>query len=349
MKQLALLVGLLVSCLASATPIVITSSDGKELHTGLVHRLDEGLGVTHVTIADCTGLPADFDLADVGVVLPIRNQGSCGSCWAFSKTASLESSIMANGGGQVDLAEQELVSCDHNNGGCNGGSLNQSEYQVSHGQGLDADFPYQARNVRCKSIPVKAKGTEYVNVGQSGRRATTQEVQCALFKSHTIPWITASANNRWSSFPNSETPITRCGSGQTNHAIGVTGWKTISGKVYFRVRNSWGDSWGYKGTALMPLGCDNLGEEVAYIMTDIMPCVPPKVKLPVTVSINTGDEVELAVKQITGVSYSWTADGVQFATGSEVTISPTKDTIYKVMAKNTCGSAESSTQVKVVK
>lgn len=352
MRQIVLLVAFLIAANAGAKPVVIKDLKGRYRHTGLVHRPGEDaqrhLGRTHVTIKDCAGLPDNFDLKDVGVSLPVRDQGSCGSCWAFSKTASLESAVLASGGASVRLSEQELVSCDKNNEGCSGGNLNQTEYQVSHGQGLGADFPYTASNARCKQIAVKIKGTDFVNVGQSGRRATTQEVQCALFKSHTIPWITVSANNRWGSFPSTETPITRCGNGQTNHAIGVTGWKTVNGKVYFRIRNSWSSAWGANGYGLMGLGCDNLGEEVAYIMTNSMPCVPPKVKLPVQVLINAGDSVVLAAQSLSDSLYSWTdPKGAVVGTTPEINVSPAKDTVYKVVAKNSCGSAESSTQVKI--
>lgn len=350
MRHLVLFLALL-SMTALASPDMIVDESGVRHATGLMHRPNEsetkGLGETHVTIDDCAGLPDAFDLADVGVTLPIRDQGQCGSCWAFSKTASLESSVVANGGALVDLSPQELVSCDKQNAGCSGGNLDQNEYQVTHGQGTAADFPYVARNTTCKQIPVKEKATSFVAVGQAGRRATDKEVQCALFKSHTIPWITVSADNSWGSFPKTEAPITRCSHGQTNHAIGITGWKTVNSKVYFRLRNSWGSSWGAKGTALMQLGCDNLGEEVSYVMTNVMPCKPPMHKLPISVAIMAGDEVVLAVNGQSGVSYTWTAGDMQVGTGSQVTIAPTQDTVYKVVGKNSCGSAESSTQVKV--
>lgn len=351
MKRLLVIICLLITSQAPAVTVIHTPG-GKQYHTGLRHRAPEieHLGRTHVTIADCDSLPAAWDLKEVGVELPIKNQANCGSCWAFSKSASLESSILAASGKKLDLSEQELVSCDRSNYGCNGGNLNQSEYQVRHGQGLESDFPYQARGVACRSIPVAAKGTDFVNVGQAGRRATVREVQCALYKSHTIPWITASANSRWGSFPSDPNAVvTRCGSGQTNHAIGITGWKTVNGKVYFHVRNSWGTDWAAAGYTYMPLGCDNLGEEVAYIMTDVMPCIPPKVKLPVEVSINAGDEVVIAVKEEQDVSYIWTVADREVGRGSELVIAPGIDTIYKVSAKNNCGTAESSTRVKIIK
>jgi hypothetical protein len=327
---------------------------------GLRHEPEavRAFGKTHVVLDDCAGLPDDFDLRDLGVVPPVKNQGSCGSCWAFSKTASLESAYAAGSGTVLDLAEQELVSCDRSNYGCDGGLLNDQEYQVTKGEALEKDFPYTARDSSCKSgLKAAVKGTSFVQVGQSGRTATTKEVQCALFKSHTIPWITVSAGGgNWNSPPASDDGVfTSCRSGQTNHAVGVVGWKTIGGKVYFRMRNSWGD-WGStggrpggeKGYALLPLGCNSFGDEVAYVMTDAMPCKPPVVKLPIQVLVNAGDEPHLMVKAQQGVTYTWTVEGVAAGEGAMIDLpAVTKDTVVKVTAKNGCGQAESQTLVKV--
>jgi hypothetical protein len=332
--------------MASATPVVIS---GSQVHgTGLLNRPSQfkGMGETTVTLDDCDNLPDNFDLRDLGVVSPVRDQGSCGSCWAFSKTSALESAVRANGGASLDLAEQELVSNDKQNYGCNGGNLQSTEYQTKHGQGLEKDFPYTARDSSARNIPVAAKSTSWVNV----KGYDVKQLQCALFKSHTVPWITGDASN-WGSFPSSlDKPMTRCGGRSTNHAIGTVGWKTVAGKVYFIMRNSWGDSWGDSGYGLIALGCDAFGEEIAYPLTDSMPCKPPTPKLPVEVEGAVGDELVLAVKAQDGVTYTWFKDGAQVATGSStlaVTVSAT-DSVYKVVGKSACGTGESQTRVKAV-
>jgi cathepsin L len=332
---------------ALSTPLVFGLTG--EVHgTGLLHKPQsfQGMGETTVSLDDCDNLPANFDLRELGVVSEVRDQGSCGSCWAFSKTSALESAYRAAGGESFDLSEQELVSNDRQNYGCGGGNLQSTEYQTSHGQGLEKDFPYTARDSAARNIPVVAKSTSWVHVAAYD----VKQLQCALYKSHTVPWITANASN-WGGFPSTETPRTSCGRGQTNHAIGVVGWKTVGSKVYFIMRNSWGKTWGAAGYGVLALGCDSFGDEIAYPLTDAMPCKPPTPKLPIEVSGTAGDELVLAVKKEKGATYAWYKDGVLVptATGASHKIKVTaKDSVYKVVAKTPCGSGESQTRVKAV-
>lgn len=349
---------LFASSIALATPTVLFN--GQVKGTGLLHSPSEdGLGVQHSILSDCDGLPTDFDLRDFNVVPPVKDQGSCGSCWAFSMTGSLESAYAAGSGVMLNLAEQELVSCDRGNSGCGGGNVNGFDFQITKGQTLETAFPYTARDTACRSgLVAAAKGVSFAYVGASNRRATEKEVQCALFKSHTIPWITVSADtNEWSRPPTSDDGVfSNCGRGGTDHAVGVIGWKTINSKVYFKMKNSWGADWGNtagrpgaeKGYALMPLGCDSLGEEVAYIMTDSMPCQPPVVKLPVETMAQAGVDVMLGVKEQAGVDYEWFVDGVSVAHGAMAFFAPTATTIYKLIGKNACGQSESSSKITIV-
>ncbi len=248
---------------------VIVAPDDTEYHTGLLPTTVEQIAKRTYKNFDCdaTKLPAEFDLRTLGFVSETRNQASCGSCWAFSMTGSLESAMLVAGKGKLDLSEQELVSCDHSNGGCSGGNLNDFSYQVDHGQGLEKDYPYTARNGRCKSITVAAKGTGFEYIGAPDRSPTEAELKCGLYTAHTVPWIVVSASGSWSRPPKDEkTAYKNCGRGQTNHAVGVVGWWTDSkGKTQFIMKNSWGESWGDKGYMSLPLGCDSFGEEVAFI------------------------------------------------------------------------------------
>lgn len=341
---------------------IVTSRGGRHYHTGLLKlpEIYRGLGASYVELADCDELPADFDLRDLGVVPPVKDQGQCGSCWAFSKTASLESAARAGGGSLYDLAEQELVSCDRNNYGCDGGNLNQAEYQVKTGQALEGAFPYTASDTRCKTgLDHPAKGVEFVRV----RTVNETQVKCALFRSHTIPWITVSAGGgRWGSPPTGDMSVWPTGANNrsTNHAIGLVGWRVVGGKTYFIARNSWGASWGStggrpggeRGYALMPLGADALGEEVAYVTTSVMPCQPPKPVLPVEVVATPGEEIVLAVKYDSSATYDWYR-GETPVTGVGATLVVKVDAInaeivYRVVATNGCGSGESRVRVKAL-
>ncbi len=319
----------------------------------------QGLGQTAVTLDDCDGLPDEFDLRDLGTAPPVKDQGSCGSCWAFSKTGALESYVAATTGTMPNLAEQQLVSCDGNNYGCGGGLLNGTEFQSKSGQAIETDFPYKASDVRCKSgltVAAKLPQASFVLIKRTTKAEYEKQIRCALFKTHTVPWVTVAADgSAWSRPPTGDDAIwTGHGSGGTDHAIGIVGWKTIGGKVYFKAKNSWGNKWGSTagrpglehGYGLIPLDADSFGEEVAFPTAAITPCAPPKVRLPIEVLGTAGDELVLAVHAETGVSYAWTKDGAYQGDGATLVITVGAEAIYKVAAKNGCGAAESQTRVK---
>lgn len=342
-----------------ANGLKVIETEKRDFHTGLLHKpkVLRGLGETHVKLAGCDELPDEFDLRDLEVVPNVKDQGQCGSCWAFSRTASLESAAAVATGKAINLSEQQLVSCDQSSYGCDGGFLDGFGYQIERGQTLESSFPYRAADVSCKSgLTAAAKGMSFVKVGESGNTPADNDVQCALYKSHTIPWITVSANANWSSMPSgSDAVYTSCGQGETNHAVGLVGWKKINGKVYFKVRNSWGSDWGSDagrpgsegGYAMMRLGCDNLGEEVAYIVAkETLACVPPLVKLPAEINAEAGDAVRLSVDPEKGVDYAWYQGKVQIAAGDSTSVTAGKDTVYTVVANNACGRSESSVRVK---
>ena len=340
--------------------VQVIKAQGHTYYTGLKQKPKalRGLGETHVVLNDCDNLPDEFDLRDVGVVPEIKNQGQCGSCWAFSQTQSLESATAAVGGKLQNLSEQELVSCDTAQEGCNGGLLNGFSYQINHGQSLLSDYPYTAQDDSCNSsVKVAEKGTSFVNVGTDDQKATEQQVMCAIYKSHTIPWIVVAASDAWGSPPTGDNDVyTSCQQGQPNHAVGVIGWKKIDGKIYFKMRNSWGNDWGgtagrpgaEKGYMYMTLGCDDLGDEVAYIQTQAQGCMAPQPKLPAEISITQGSDVKLAVEAENGVDYTWQQGKTEIATGDTAVVSPAKTTIYRVTAKNACGTSTSQVRVKVL-
>ncbi len=260
-----------VSCVATAQTQenghdVIFGENGETYHTGLLHTLkDDTFEKTYMKLdlEACKDLPKDFDLRDLGYVSDVRNQGSCGSCWTFSMVGSLESALRMKGKGQFDLAEQDVLSCDKTNYGCSGGNLHGFSYLIGKGAALEKDYPYTASNSRCKTRSKAAKGVSFEYVGGPNRSPTLDELKCALWTSKTVPWITVSATNAWGSVPKSEKQeYTRCRNGQTNHAVGVTGWH--DGNV-LHMKNSWGKSWGADGYMSMKLGCDSFGDEVAFI------------------------------------------------------------------------------------
>lgn len=369
---------------------VLKMPNGKTFHTGLLKKSEElkSLGESHVRLSDCDNLPDSFDLRTLGVVPEIRNQGQCGSCWSFSKTGSLESALMGQGI-TLDLAEQDLVSNDKSQYGCQGGLLTGFKYQISHGQVLEKDCAYTSgrtgSNGSCKSPveKVAAKGVSFQYIGTADRGPTEKELKCALYTYKTVPWITVGASGAWGNGPASEkTVFNKCRNTGTNHAVGVVGWfKDAAGKTAFIMKNSWGTGWGDKGYMSLPLGCDHFGEEVAFIEVEKKPeptpvppsptpvppgptppaptppaptptppgpCSAPKAKQAAEVQALPETEVMLGVKAEAGVTYEWSLDGKVVGSESMLFVVPTKDSIYKLTAKNSCAVAESLVRVRIV-
>lgn len=362
----------------SATPDmapykIIIGAKGEKYHTGLIKGSDllKNLGDSHVRFTDCGSLPDSFDLRPLGVVPDMRNQGQCGSCWAFSKTGSLESALLGQGI-KHDLSMQELVSCDNQEAGCSGGTLDGFKYQINHGQSLASDYPYMSGNGdsgSCRSKSVADRGISFQYVGTADRGPTEDELKCALVKYKTVPWITVGATNSWGNPPSSEhTAYTHCGSSQTNHAVGVVGyWKDADGKTQFIMKNSWGKGWGDKGYMSLPLGCNSFGEEVAFIEVakkpdpsptpmppgptpspTSAPCGTPKAKLPAEVQVFAGAEVMLGVKAEPAVTYTWTEGTTILGSEAMLMVIPVKDTVYKLTAKSACAVTESQVRVRIV-
>merc|ERR1711964_290581 len=101
--------------------------------------------------ADIKDVPDSVDWTTKDVVTPVKNQGSCGSCWAFSTTGSLESAYAIKNKKLVSLSEQQLVDCSKKNQGCGGGLMDLAfAYIKTNGIESEADYKYTGTNGSCK-------------------------------------------------------------------------------------------------------------------------------------------------------------------------------------------------------
>lgn len=217
-------------------------------------------------------LPDHFDWRQEvpGGLQPIRNQGTCGSCWAFSVTAVLESLIMIDRPqSSVDLAEQTLVSSCSNSGNCNGGYFSAFNFLKTLGLGDEASDPYRAKNSSCRSgISATAKIKEWSYIrGANGGSPTTAQIKTAI---QTYGPISVTVNASFSGY--STGIFDNCNRRSVDHMVTLEGWDDV-GKFWI-MRNSWGTGWGENGymkikyTDRNGYKCNNIGSTAAYAVLD---------------------------------------------------------------------------------
>ena len=198
-------------------------------------------------------LPSSVDWRDKGVVTPPKNQGGCGSCWAFSTTETVESHVAIATGTLPILSPQELVSCMDNpdscggTGGCEGATAVLGfGYVTEYGLSSESDYPYEGRDERCSkpsSPTAKVNGT--VQLKSNDADALMQAVA-------TVGPVSISVAPKTWGFYSGGVFDGRMGSHcdvDIDHAVQLVGYGKDSdtGKYYWLVRNSWGESWGEDG------------------------------------------------------------------------------------------------------
>ena len=213
-------------------------------------------------------MPSYWDWNDVlGATQPIRNQGSCGSCWSFSVVASLESVLALHGLGFFNnLSEETLVSPCSNSGSCNGGYFTALDYIKKNGLPWEDQNPYTARNSRrCKETENVYKIHDWFYIGQGGRSPSVDEIKTAILK---YGPVSVDVN---ASFGNYSSGIyDNCRYGGTNHMVNIEGWSDDG--EYWIMRNSWGKNWGEEGRMRIKWKdsrgrrCNNIGNVVAAIL-----------------------------------------------------------------------------------
>jgi len=205
--------------------------------------------------------------------LPPRNQGSCGSCWAFSTMGSIEAAYaIKNKKVTPYLSTQQLIDCDTKSGGCRGGMMNNAftYLQDAGGAMTDAEYPYTHAEETCKFNKDNAR---YQVTGYDGCDTTTWYIKDKPCTEQA--WRELLARNPISVVLSSADAFKNYGGGIINtqdmvcktfdHAVVAYAWTTESEKGVISVRNSWGDTWGDKGNFHIYYSDDQISNGTCWI------------------------------------------------------------------------------------
>jgi C1A family cysteine protease len=257
----------------------------------------------------------------VSFVSPVKNQGSCGSCWAFAVTAALESQVMiATGGMPIDLSEQILVSCS-GAGSCSGGSsATASSYIRDVGLPLESCFGYTGTNNSCSNACLNWQDYTYRVIGWHGASPSTITVDDIKNAVYTYGPVVATfyVYNDFFSYRSGVYSYTT-GSYVGAHAVLVVGYDDVG--QAFIVKNSWGTGWGEAGYFMIAYsevsGTSHFGySALAYEGYGDNPTPPPEPPPACTYSISptaknfkaSGGRARVNVSSQGGCSWTATSD-----------------------------------------
>jgi C1A family cysteine protease len=215
-----------------------------------------------------SSLPTTWDWRNQGAVTPVKNQGQCGSCWAFSATEGSESAWFLAGHTLTELSPQEVVSCDNKCAGCNGCDLPEAfSYIEQAGLESESEYPYTSGTTEQNGV-CKYSSSEVVAYISSWSYATKTknetEMQVNMYQYG--PLSVCVDAETWQ-FYRGGIVTSNCGT-RLDHCVQAVGWNQASSTPYWIVRNSWGVTWGEQGYIYIEMFKDLCGiaQEATYVI-----------------------------------------------------------------------------------
>ena len=230
------------------------------------------------------------DWRTAGVITPVKNQGQCGSCWAFGATETIESQWVLDGQGIWEFSAQQINSCTTTSAGCNGGNQIDAYNYVNSTVGLAAAVyaPYlqnlykSSATISCSTIDLTQLVPEYFYIGPYAQvsgyefattpctgKCATQDLNtlAANILQHGPASISVNAG-KWGDYVGGVLTVDGCGSYNSlslDHAVQLVGYDSVAG--YWIVKNSWATNWGENG--YIRLAWDNA---CGYVLLSIVAC-----------------------------------------------------------------------------
>ncbi len=214
-------------------------------------------------------LPMDMPTAEslpaayTGYATTPKNQGACGSCWAFAAIGLLESMILKNDGIEVDLAEQHMVNCNPFNWGCGGGFW-PNDMLVDTGAVYESCYPYTATDAPCvPGCPIAYTIQSWGFVTADWVVPSVEEIKQAIYTYGALQ-VGVYADRVMQAYVSGVINKCKRNVNYTNHAVMLVGWDDAKGA--WLMKNSWGTGWGENGYCWITYNCNRIGEGANYFI-----------------------------------------------------------------------------------
>jgi len=242
--------------------------------------------VANITEEMRLNAPASLDWSVTGATTPVKDQGGCGSCWAYSATEGIESAVFMATGEVRNLSAQQIISCDKVDLGCRGGDLQSAlRYAVDAG-GLDSAAHYpDVSHTTEKTEECEWSGQKVVTVTDwymavppceatgPGEPCNNQDEAGLKAALHNFGPLSVCINAAWYDYRSGVLNAT-CPGGydDLNHCVQLVGYDTTVPSPYWKVRNSWNTFWGEDGFIRLPMGINSCGiaNEAAFAMATVI-------------------------------------------------------------------------------
>ncbi|KAL4646759.1 cathepsin L-like [Arapaima gigas] len=236
----------------------MTAEEMAEKMMGLQVPLFRDPNATFVPDSSMKRLPKFVDYRKLGYVTPVKSQGACGSCWAFSAAGALEGQLMKTQGKLISLSPQNLVDCVTENSGCGGGYMTKAFEYVKENQGIESEeaYPYIGQEEQCAysqaGWAASCRGYKEIKLGDEWA------LQVALAKVGPVSVAIDASLYSFQFYKRGVYYDRNCNKDDLNHALLAVGYGISSkGKKYWIIKNSWGEEWGNKGYILMARNRNN--------------------------------------------------------------------------------------------
>jgi|WetSurMetagenome_2_1015567.scaffolds.fasta_scaffold00054_40 C1A family cysteine protease len=294
---------------------------------------------------EASDLPSSYDWRAYHVVPAVRDQGACGSCWAFGTVGIMESALRISGYPLTNLSEQFLISCNSNKWGCDGG-LTAHKYhykkkgknQTEIGAVLEKAKPYEESDGSCDAAydhPYILSYWKFIP-GDEWTVPTVAQIKNAIYNRGPVTAAVCAGDAFDEYVSGVFSTDENCG-GSTNHQIILVGWNDNNGvdvDGYWILRNSWDKDWGESGYMKIKYNTSRVGEGASYVTVK-------KHRWEITVNAKGGGGGSV-VSAPTGITFKYpaaTTDSGNYYHGATVKISAKANSVSKATWGGTCKAA----------